>query len=87
MQYHWPTWELYPRRNRHRREKFFIENWIAEVAFACGHVVQRDNTAFTFSHPRWGTMDYYAKADKICIRKSNTWHSGGLDWMKENIFI
>jgi len=34
----------------------------------------------------YGILDYFPKANKILIRKTNTWKAQGLKWMFNNLF-
>jgi hypothetical protein len=34
----------------------------------------------------YGVVDYFPKANKVLIRKENSWKPHGLKWMLDNLF-
>jgi hypothetical protein len=42
-------------------------------------------TKFTINTEKFGIIDYFPKANKVLIRKQNSWKTGGLSWLRTNI--
>ena len=40
---------------------------------------------YSITSIKFGVVDFYPKANKILLRKSNTWKEKGLDWIIKNL--
>lgn len=48
-------------------------------------VYERKNGSYTIDETKFGAIDYFPKANKLLIRKSNKWKTAGMKWMRENL--
>lgn len=72
-------------------KKIFIEE-ILPALIALGHEithVEKDGR-YTINtdlpgKPKVSKIDYYPKANKVLIHRSNTWISSGFDWIVTNL--
>lgn len=69
-----------------RAEKF--EPWLEELKSSNKIISITSNEAqgkHTINTENFGIIDYYPKANKLLIRKENTWKTQGLRWIKARL--
>lgn len=47
--------------------------------------VMEDNNGFTLTTRTYGVIDFFPKADKVRVRRTNRWFGRGDQWLKKNI--
>lgn len=53
---------------------------IKSITFLNSDLIQGKHT---FNTDKYGIIDYYPKADRLLIRKTNKWYHHGLNWLKQ----
>jgi len=73
---------------REARVERFLEQDYSEQLIAKGCTILPFNgnkIVIDTQTDKFGVLDYFPKANKVLIRKSNQWKNQGLKWIKENI--
>lgn len=75
---------IYTKALREKRSENFEEYWLDKLKkdYKCEEVSEGK---FTISDTKFGTLDFFPKANKVLIRKQNKWMKPGLKWMVNNI--
>lgn len=69
---------------REERSEKFVDGWL--VPLMGKYVVEhRKNGSYTITTEAFGKIDYYPKANKLLIRKLNSWKKPGLKWIVVNL--
>ena len=75
---------------REGRLERFTESYLPQL-LRMGYDVAQDNEMFRYTidtemgGKNFGIVDYYPKANNLCIRKTNKWEKPGLKWIVENL--
>lgn len=65
-----------------RSEKF--EEYLPVISLRYT-VKERTNGSYTIETQDYGVIDYFPKANKLLIRKDNSWKKPGLKWIINNL--
>ncbi len=70
------------REKRFERSAFYIQKLNAS-----GYTTKQypDQGKITIEQTKFGTVDFYPKANKILIRKQNKWSKAGANWILKNL--
>lgn len=71
---------------RENRSERFIEDWLP-VFMRMYPVEARLNGSYSITTQKFGTIDYFPKANKVLIRKTNKWIKPGLKWLISNLTL
>lgn len=68
------------------KDEKIIPRWLREIEDSY-EVIQFEegNGKYTINTQTFGIVDYFPKANKVLMRKTNDWHEQGLDWIVTNI--
>lgn len=75
---------------REGRLEKFTETYLPQL-LKMGFDIAQDDKMFRYTIDTemggrpFGIVDYYPKANNLCIRKTNTWKKPGLKWIVENL--
>ena len=64
---------------RTERNERFEDNWLKKLK-AITEVTKRDNGSYTFNS-KYGTIDYFPRANNLLIRSENKWKKPALKWI------
>jgi len=75
---------IFTKAIREKRSENFEEYWLEKLQcdYKCEEVSEGK---FTIYDTKFGTLDFFPKANKVLIRKQNKWNKPGLKWMVNNI--
>jgi len=69
---------------REKRSEKFVEGWLEPLKLR--YDVVENNHKFTIVTQKYGTIDYFPKANSVLIRKDNQWIKPGLKWIIKFLF-
>ena len=75
---------------REGRLERFTETYLPQL-LKMGFDIAQDDEMFRYTidtemgGKQFGIVDYYPKANNLCIRKTNKWEKPGLKWIVENL--
>lgn len=69
---------------RAKRSENFVDKWL-DILTESYTVLNPSEGKFTTYNTSEGTLDYFPKANKLLIRKTNKWIKPGLRWIYENL--
>ena len=76
---------------RESRSERFLEGVLPDLLRSGYDIACDGNSKYTIDTDsqsvKFGTVDYFPKANKLLIRKSNQWIKPGLAWINENLLI
>lgn len=70
------------REKRAERSALYIEK-LKAAGFTTTEYPEQGK--ITIEPTKFGTVDYYARSNKILIRKQNKWLNGGANWILKNL--
>jgi len=78
---------LYNKSLREGRMERFEQSFLP-VLLKKGYEVAKDNYKYTIdTYDEFGILDFFPKANKLLIRKDNSWKKPGLQWIIKNLLI
>lgn len=75
---------LFKKKLRAERNERFEEEWLPKLLEVCSCEYHEQSNKYILDTVD-GVVDFYPKANKILIRKSNKWIQPGLKWIVTNI--
>lgn len=75
---------LYCKLIRENRSERFLEDYLPALMLRYS-TTHRDNGSYSIITQKYGTLDYFPKANKLLIRKENKWIKPGLKWILNNL--
>lgn len=77
--------EIFKELNKDIRDKrmnrFELDVIPSFINFGYSFESSNDGTKYTTTHPEFGIIDIYPKANKLLIRKQNKWIKPAVNWM------
>lgn len=73
---------------REKRNESFEEKWLEKLTKNenVKEVIFHDNSAkYLIVTEKFGTIDFFPKANNLLIRKDNKWKKPGLNWLIKNL--
>lgn len=75
---------LYTKVLREQRIENFEKNWLSK--FKEGHICEKStNQSYVIYSKRFGVIDFFPKANKCLLRKTQRWIKPGLEWLVRNL--
>ena len=68
---------------REKRSEKFNEDWLPILEQM--YPISNANHKYTIETQEYDILDYFPKANKLLIRKENTWIKPGLKWIINNL--
>lgn len=69
---------------REKRSEKFVEDFLPVLSTQYS-IFLRKNESYSIITAKYGTIDYFPKANKLLIRKDNKWIKPGLKWIVNNL--
>jgi len=70
---------------RETRKEKFEDFWLSKLKDKTSVIFEEQNGRYIFQIENKGIIDFYPKANKIHIRKTNKWIQPGLKWIIKHL--
>jgi hypothetical protein len=72
---------------REDRAETFEENYLWQLQQMYSVIHDEHTGKYTIATQKYGVIDFFPKANKLLIRRSNKWLKPGLQWMIKHLHI
>jgi len=69
---------------REERIERFEDTWLNKLLAKTNVLHDHKSGKYEMYHEKFGSIDFYPKANKVLIRKQNKWIKPGLKWLIKN---